>query len=75
MICPSCTFHTHAHTYMQVNVGLRSYVGPGNTGMLPIAQRVDNRPAFMLERATSTQDRINWHVAQTKSAAIETQAR
>ncbi len=59
----------------QVNVGLRSYVGPGNTGMLPIAQRVDNRPAFMLERATSTQDRINWHVAQTKSAALETQAR
>jgi hypothetical protein len=43
--------------------------------MLPLAQRVDNRPAFMLERATSTQDRINWHVAQTKSAALETQAR
>ena len=69
------TVSIFASTRAQVNVGLRSYVGPGNTGMLPIAQRIDNRPAFMLERATSTQDRINWHVAQIKNAALETQAR
>jgi hypothetical protein len=58
---------------VQVNIGLKSYVGPGGGTLLPIEQRQANRPPYLLKHNDHTQNDINWHLAEMRRAATEMQ--